>query len=863
MQPKDKNSALEEVLDQYLQEMADGLDPDQESYLNEYPELAKALRGVFKTLDFVESASRGLNASRLEKGQDLGDYRIIREIGRGGMGVVYEAVQKSLNRYVALKVLAIGAISDNALERFYREAEAAGKLHHSNIVPVYAVGEEQGIHFYIMQYIKGESLSEKIQDLKRASIKCDRRHFINTALLGAQAADGLYHAHNEGIIHRDIKPSNLLVDKADNLWITDFGLAKTGSQATITISGDVVGTARYMSPEQARGDRSIINAKTDIYSLGITLYELSVLTPAFDSESRDGMLNKIILTEPTPLRKVNSDVPRDLETIISKCIEKDPDQRYEDAGEVTADLKRFYEGEPILARRISFATKTGRFIKRYRVRLAGLLMLLVLIATAFTLMRKIRLDEGARRLEEAFSMMMIERKPDEANKLLDRAEQCGIDSVKLYLYRGLIPLMNSQPQEAIEKLQKALDRDPNHTETLYALSFAYQDSAKMSEASVYFKMAEKNEIRSSLGWFLRGYALSHNASKEAIECYNKTIALRPDFIPALEIRANYRTSVLLTEGDREQLDPMLKDYDAWVRFQPDSAKSYTSRGRGWLCAAAYANTQKDIDRSSKVWLGNCKADLQKAISLSSKSGVLAHSINGLYLRYIGDFKGSARAYDQSNEAYKHVNHIDHPALLHNQALALYAMGMLEESMAKVEQSCKIWSNNEFPFPLQKAMLLAELDRVEEGREALRTCLKPQEENAVRLFTSVAGLEFLGDHEGAINAARVFADYTDKGKSLANTGQESLAPILLYLLGEMDADSLIQAAEGIPRLLCIYSFQIALCELGRGHREAGLVNLKQSLDTGVITYLQYRFAQALNARADADPNWPAWIPIEDE
>jgi WD40 repeat protein len=291
-------------------------------------------------------------------GRRIGDYEIIREIGRGGMGVVYEARQSSLNRTVALKVLPQHA-SENpqALGRFRREARAAAKLHHTNIVPVYEVGEAGGTIFYAMQYIDARSL-----DMARPCVDGDSggRHWREIARIGQQVAAALQYAHERGVIHRDIKPSNLLLDGAGIVWVADFGLAKTEDDG-LTRTGDVLGTIRYMSPERFTGR---CDERADIYGLGASLYELLTARPAFAAEDRLQLVEQIATHEPALPHALDPRIPRDFETIVLKTLEKDPASRYQRAGDLADDLGRWLADLPISARRPTVWEQLARWRRR-------------------------------------------------------------------------------------------------------------------------------------------------------------------------------------------------------------------------------------------------------------------------------------------------------------------------------------------------------------------------------------------------------------------------------------------------------------------------------------------------------------------
>ena len=354
---------LECLAEEFLERRRQGTDESIEDCAARHPELAARIRDLFPALVLLEdlkprgaAGGGGMPAPGELVGQ-LGDFRVIREIGRGGMGVVYEAVQESLGRRVALKVLPPAALaSDNRLRRFHREAQAAARLHHTNIVPVFGVGQQDGLHYYVMQFIPGEGLDK----VPATGDPCDWRA---VARIGVQAAEALDYAHRQGVLHRDVKPANLLLDDRGTVWIADFGLAKLADVEDLTHPNDTLGTLRYMAPEQFAGQA---DARSDVYGLGLTLYELLVLRPAFDESDRRHLTRQITQAEPPRPRKLRPDIPRDLETIVVKAIASQPEHRYQTAGELAADLQCFIEDRPIRARPITPVGRLWRWCRRNR-----------------------------------------------------------------------------------------------------------------------------------------------------------------------------------------------------------------------------------------------------------------------------------------------------------------------------------------------------------------------------------------------------------------------------------------------------------------------------------------------------------------
>jgi eukaryotic-like serine/threonine-protein kinase len=414
------------VLAAYLAELEAGRRPSRKELLESYPEIAESLADWFHVVEFVHFAAESgysdrpvpLSVDALPADTMLGEYRLVREIGRGGMGIVYEAQQVSLGRRVALKVLSgTAALDPMKLQRFRVETQAVAQLNHPHIVPIFAVGSERGTHFYAMQFIDGPTLAEVIHQQQRfgqrASGAVDeaptssvtmpiapkpvaaadarltsgasaltefspsgfggsgsssfrsRGAFRALARLAIQAAEALAHAHAMGILHRDIKPSNLLVDGRGNLWVTDFGLARFQDEPGMTRTGDLLGTLRYIAPELVQGHRVVHDPRSDSYSLGATLYELLTLRPVFDGRDRQVLLRQIAQEEPVPPSRIDPAIPRDLETIVLKAMDKEPERRYATAQELADDLERYLEDKPIRARRPTLTERTAKWARRH------------------------------------------------------------------------------------------------------------------------------------------------------------------------------------------------------------------------------------------------------------------------------------------------------------------------------------------------------------------------------------------------------------------------------------------------------------------------------------------------------------------
>ena len=461
---------LVDAVREYMAALETGRRVNRQEFISRYPEIAEELAACLDGLAFVHSAanqihgaaqsdSSGAAAPPIDPAtaRPLGDFRLMREIGHGGMGVVYEAVQLSLGRRVAVKVLSFAAALDpRHLQRFRNEAQAAAQLHHTNIVPVYAVGCERGVHFYAMQLIEGQSLSDVVYDLRVAvgaskvpnddgggrallgarkrltditepaqnlsTIRSNRKSsfFQAVARIGLQAAEALDYAHAMGVVHRDIKPANLLLDVRGNLWITDFGLAQFYVEDNLTRTGDLLGTLRYMSPEQASGRAVVLDQRTDIYSLGMTLYELLTLERALPGHTREQLLYEIGAVDPKSPRSIDRSIPPELETILGKAVAKEPADRYPTARAMADDLQRFLQDKPILARPPSIWNKGMKWTRRHKSVAVSAVVVLVL-AAAGLLTSTILIAHA--RANTVVAYKLERQRATEANLERDRAER--------------------------------------------------------------------------------------------------------------------------------------------------------------------------------------------------------------------------------------------------------------------------------------------------------------------------------------------------------------------------------------------------------------------------------------------------------
>jgi tetratricopeptide (TPR) repeat protein len=568
-------------------------------------------------------------------GKTFGKYRLEKKLGQGGMGAVYLAYDASLNRRIALKVLL--SADKESVERFLREARATAKLRHHNIIQVYEVGTIDKRNYLTMDYIDGTSLDALIKG-KRSKLSPKR-----VVEIIYDVAQALAYAHSQNIIHRDIKPANILIatpgsktgsDQNLKVYLTDFGLAKemNASGRSLTLSGTVVGTPDYMSPEQARGDSKKIDRRSDIFSLGATFYHALTGRPAFHGKELYEVLESVVHKDPVTPRSIVPTLNRDIETICLKCMEKDPRKRYQAVAELAQDLNRYLEGEEIVARPAGFLTGIIKRMKKNKMALAAsiaavAIILGVAVTTAISSLRKNSAIEDYRRQAESYfdkgkfeearlacekilALAPVDEAADELSDKCTKAIKTKNDAVSEARAKARAILdrasLSRVPMEIIRVAQEALKIDPTLGEAYQAMAYAYKEAKDLNKAIEFFNKAInttpslaysyyergnlyllagrvqlanadfenvlKYDPESYLGYVSKGrIAMHHKRYDEAVSLLNKALELNPNFGQAYINRG-------VAYYELGQIDKSIEDYTTGISKDPWIADSYCNRG---------------------------------------------------------------------------------------------------------------------------------------------------------------------------------------------------------------------------------------------------------------------------------------------
>jgi len=802
-------------------------------------------------------------------GTRLGDFEIIAEIGRGGMGTVYRARQLSLNRIVALKVLSAAmAQTPGLIKRFVTEAHAAAKLHHTNIVAVYAQGEHDGHLFYAMELIDGEGLERA---MRRQEIgltpRQPARDYRRLARLISEAADALQHAHAQGVIHRDIKPQNILLGRDGRLHVTDFGLARLLDEPGVTISGEMLGTPAYMSPEQVGADRRKIDHRTDLFSLGVAFYEMLTGSRPFDGVTRDQVVARICTTEPVAPRKLDNTIPVDLETICLRALEKDPARRYQSAEELAADLRRFAENLPIRARRVGPIEKAIKWTKRHPGA-TTVMVLTVLLALGATLwavqFRRHQRERADELVAKAWEMLAYEdyREPGEARSLLEEAGRLGPSSHATLLAAQALSVMLEDKEQAIRLLRESLALRPNDQETMYLLAWAlFRNDQFVEQREVTQQADALGDSKSAAAHFFRGQSLLRQYPDEAPNEFRRAIRMRNYYAQAMMHlgRANnqwmYHTRKVIRWEEQERCLPtacQLLEKKAYPRYL-------------WsLANRLMAEINVDDERADAA-----EPFFEEALRFAREAQKLepdnprGYAAEAEYWESRGDY---GQAVESRNRGWPHLKSKNDKTEFYEYRWRLYYwQNRFDDALSDLRALTEItppsaprrpWFSNYF-----QAQLLAEQDGLVEALRLTTALPTSQPTNPIAVIGAACQLRVLGR---ATEADRLLDEYRDRidfrSVVLPNISPRQLQEVYELCRGRMtwkQIESLAREEKDPSWLMAIASFIDGCRELGRGNRKTAVDRFRQAdvcYDDEGFCYLARVFVR----RMAADPTWPDWI-----
>lgn len=871
-------------------------------------------------------AERTEDFSSLEIGTQLGDYKIEKQIGAGGMGVVYQARQVSLNRAVALKVLPANLRTmPNALARFQREVEAAARLRHDNIVAVYTSGETGGSPYYAMEIIDGPPLSDLVKELRRnplselqsclglpssvdaeadehqalpswvASHLSNRKpvdgsgsaakssdspnpgrtshsYFDNIANMLAGVADGLEYAHSNDVIHRDIKPSNLLLSSDGRLHISDFGLVRLSAEPGMTQTGELIGTPYYMAPEQVNFQLGEVDPRTDVYALGATLYELIALRPPIPGSTRDEVLAKIVRNEPVSPRRLNRRIPRDLETICLKALEKEPARRYQSAEAMADDLRRFSACLPIKAKRSSLAARGIKWCRRHPPMAASLVLACGLglfasvqayraheanqrranaevqrdavSAKASAIATDLKVAQAAIDKAEATEYKLLLEKAllaalqgnaIEAHAATHEAEDRGAPPGLVHLLRGQAAVPGGRFKTACRELEKAIQLMPNSLAAHASLAEVYHKRGLLTKGRQLYDELLELPHESYLDLILRGRVESLHNTKKSLETLNQAIELNKQSVAARLVRGEVRAKLAASKGDPQEAEGALED----LRLaQPYLEETPFLMGRfihAHLVAAAAYESAEQPDQVNQ--------HLDKAGILAQKVGkgfdsYQTHRWRGFYFDRIGDDEKAIAEWRQIEK--KTFSFL---------ILTLYRAGQIEAALEACEQARQRSSSGLADFWLA----FVSAANCTTADELLQHCnfelLTSRDPKYAWEFVHILWC-LMGKSEQAEEEVKKIG--------LPETVQGLSRRRYQFYAGEITADRLLRYSKSSRQSLGKSHFNIGMVRLAEGNRSAARQHFEQSASYRNITSYHTFQSRALLAQLDRDPAWPPWI-----
>jgi len=821
-------------------------------------------------------------------GMQLGDFFIEQQIGAGGMGVVYRARQISLNRPVAIKVLTPHLrSSESARTRFQREVEASARLRHQNIVAVYTTGEDDGTAYYAMELIEGSTLNHSLEELRHrpprdlasalsinarknrldesthakagdrtespdgetasvdlsSVVKADG-YFATAAKLMAHVADGVAYAHSMGVIHRDIKPSNLLLSRDGEIHISDFGLARLAEEPDLTRTGDLLGTPYYMAPEQISEALGTIDERTDIYALGATLYEMLTLRRPFLGDNREQVISKILHGTVPALRSINRLVPRDLETICIKAMEKDPSRRYGSAAGLAEDLRRFIDGRPILARRTGIVGNGIRWARRHRAWSAAMVAICtsLILAVFFAYRSQVAearwTDAEFGRVFETAQLAAIEGDLNRAGAAIGEAEKLGAPAAQLALLRGQLALQAGRHQDACDELELAVEKMPDSLAAHALLIKAYHANQQRDKSNVLASRLASLKPSTLQDYLLLGDAQKQTDIDKARAILDNAVQRHKNSVVARLARGSMLIDFATESARPADAELALDDLRiANELIEPNAVSLSRTLEAQLVSATACAAAGNLAGREQHLVQAAAAAEALKGFP----NQFFSHQWRAIYFDYVGD---DARALESWQAMQDHS--------ITFLVLTLYRTGKFQEALQLCDERKARFKTARITDFLRSFVLTATCEQPQKFLAAFEPQGKETMDAANAQRFTFPTYCLAGD---LVRARQISRELRQSSRS---TDGELWGKIVAYNCGDLDDETLLTALQQSRPFLCDAHFFIGLTHLAEGDRDGARRHFRTSGDYKIPLSVEDHISRALLAQLDREPAWPSWI-----
>jgi tetratricopeptide (TPR) repeat protein len=791
---------------------------------------------------------------------DFGQLERIRYLGHGGMAVVYKAFDRGLRIDVALKTpLPVHLSNEGVIRLFHTEPRSMARLKHSHIVPVHRDDEHEGRPYFTMAWIDGESLDDRLEEFLQAPRRA--------AELLVKVARAIHHAHQRGVLHRDLKPANIILDKEGEPHVTDFGLAKQlGTVECLvemvapldTVSRvfqGIFGTLQYMSPEQATPGQELTTA-SDVYGLGATLYALLTGRPPFRGETVEDTLKLVRDGKPEPPGEIRRSLPRDLEAICLKCLEKKPDDRYGTAKDLADDLQRFLDGKPVWARPAWPLRKLWMWACRepawaVAASLAALLLLAVLVGVFINERAKQRQVEDTvnRALTAAIGGDL-----EAAEQAVAEAEQAGASDGQVQMLRGQIALHRGQSQKAMQHLDQAVQLLPKSVAARGMLASAYASDGQWEQYDKEIRHMKELTPSTPEDFLFKGYAEANLDPKLGLQTIEQAFARRPTMAILRLLRAEVRALVAQDTDDLGVAKEAVEDATFarnWLGAK-NPAALWVSLGTHLSKAGVHEHRAELKQRREELELAGKYADALKPFT--KLPALLPEAVVYRWLY----FREERKEEDLLEELRLASEKTDHVYVTFCYALTLYKRGQpgdFKEALRVLKKNQRPTYNDHLrPFVLAEHDWPDKHDWPARARKAAEDFARWSQDGAAVMETQ-AVLCLLGEKEASLKASQALLERPVRFYALR---PKPLLRCLRYNAGKLSADELIQEAKDSRWDQCLAHFYVAMTKLAEGNRKAAQEHFDKVVKTRAYLWGTYDLAWVFQARLATDPTWPQRI-----